>query len=71
MQNVFDMAKALTNSVRQDCHIVFGYSGVDAKYQDIRGKPWDSHQFDDLVKLVRSGGSVSRRSRLPTNPLTL
>jgi len=37
----------------------------------IKGKPWDSHQFDDLVKLVRSGGSVSRRSLSPTNPLTL
>jgi len=36
----------------------------------IKGKPGDSHQFDDLVKLVRSGGSVSRRSRSPIYPLT-
>jgi len=37
VQNVFDMAKARTNSVRQDRHTVFGYSGVDAKYQDLGG----------------------------------
>ena len=36
----------------------------------IKGNREDSHQFDDLVKLVRSGGSVSRRSRSPTYPLT-
>jgi len=34
----------------------------------IKGKSGDSHQFDDLVELVRSSGSVSRRSRLPTYP---
>ena len=35
----------------------------------IKGKSGDSHQFGDLVKLVRSG-SVSRRSRSPVHPLT-
>ena len=35
----------------------------------IKGKPGDSHRFDDLVKLVRSR-SVSRRSRSPTYALT-
>ena len=39
---------------------------TNAPVARIKGKPGDSHQFDDLVKLVRSGGSVSRRSRLPT-----
>jgi len=37
----------------------------------IEGKPGDSHQFDDLVELLRSSGSVSRQNRLPTYPLTL
>ena len=36
----------------------------------IKGNPEDSHQFDDLVKLVRSSGSVSRWSRSHTYPLT-
>jgi hypothetical protein len=36
----------------------------------IKGRPEDSHQFGDLVKLVRSGGSVSCRSRSPIYPLT-
>lgn len=37
----------------------------------IKAKPGDSNQFDDLVKLVRSGGSVSRQSCSPTYALTL
>lgn len=36
----------------------------------IKGKSRDRHQFNDLVKLVRSG-SVSRRSRSLVHPLTL
>jgi len=36
----------------------------------IKAKSGDSHQFDDLVELLRSGGSVSRRSRSRTYPLT-
>jgi len=37
----------------------------------IKGKPGSRHQFDDLVKSLRSGGSVSRRCRSTTYPLTL
>ena len=36
----------------------------------IKGEPGDRHQFNDLVKLVRSSGSVSRRSRPPACYLT-
>jgi hypothetical protein len=38
----------------------------------IKGESGDSHQFDDLVKLVRRSGSVSPPESLaPTHPLTL